>query len=199
MIIVNKKNIRHITLQPGEFYVSSEIVVMSTLLGSCISACLYDPVKGIVGMNHFLLSNRKYSRDMPSCMTEAGRYGVQAMELVINGMLKLGANRKSIKAKAFGGSSLLVKPDQVDNFCCVGEVNNRFIMEFLKNDGIPLVACDLGGDRGRTIHFSSRDFSVHVRKTQKTFSPNLMNKERQFWKKTLEDAEKKGTEPEIWI
>lgn len=198
-MIAEKHRIKHINIRPGDYYVSNEIVVISTLLGSCISACLYDPVNRVVGMNHFLLSNRKYSQNMPVCITEAGRYGVQAMELVINGMLKLGANRMNLKAKAFGGSSFFRSPAISDNFLCVGEVNNRFILEFLKNDDIPLVAHDLGGDKGRTIHFSSRDFSVLVRKTQKVVSPNLMKKEKQFWRKSLKVHEQDVETPEIWI
>ena len=105
MDIAKKTEKEQIIIHPGEYHVSRRNVVISTLLGSCISACLYDPINGVVGMNHFLLSNRKYSRNMPVCITEAGRYGVHAMELVINGMYKLGANRNHLKAKVFGGSS----------------------------------------------------------------------------------------------
>ena len=139
MDIVTKGKIEHVTIRPGEYHVSSKHVVISTLLGSCIAACLYDPVKKVLGMNHFLLSSKRYAKDMPLCITDAGRYGINAMELVINEMLKLGAKRENLHAKAFGGSTLLPSTNRSDKFICVGEVNCRFIVEFLKNDGIPLI------------------------------------------------------------
>jgi chemotaxis protein CheD len=191
--------IKHVTINPGEYYVSDQNVVISTLLGSCVSACLYDPHRGVVGMNHFLLSNRRYSKSVPICATEAGRYGVQAMELVINGMLKIGANRNDLKAKVFGGGSFFGSSDEAENFYCVGEVNNRFILEFLKTDGIPLVAQDLGGNRGRTIHFSSGDYSVAVKKTKMHEIPKILNKEKQFWRKSIEVHEQSTEEPDLWI
>lgn len=199
MAIAEKSKVRNIAIRPGEYHVSNQRVVISTLLGSCISACLYDPLNRIVGMNHFLLGNRRYSKDMPACITEAGRYGIQAMELVINGMFRLGADRKKLKAKVFGGGSFFRAPGEPDNFSCVGEVNNRFIVEFLKNDGIPVVACDLGGDRARRIRFSSDDFSVLVKKTRTTGSAPLLKAEKQFWKNSIEVHEQDGTEPDLWI
>jgi chemotaxis protein CheD len=198
MNIVTKGAVEHITIHPGEYYVSNKNVVISTLLGSCIAACLYDPVNRILGMNHFLLSNKRYAKDMPVCITEAGRYGINAMELLINGMLKLGAKRENLRAKAFGGGSLLPFTDRSDNFLCVGEVNCRFIVEFLKNDGIPLITADLGGDRGRVIRFSSDDYSVLRRKIAKSRISVLQKKEKQFWMKSIK-AEEKIPEPDIWL
>jgi chemotaxis protein CheD len=198
MNIVTKGNIGHVTIHPGEYYMSSKNVVISTLLGSCIAACLYDPVNKILGMNHFLLSSKQYAKDMPICVTEAGRYGINAMELLINGMLKLGATRENLRAKAFGGSSLLSLSKRSDNFLCVGEVNCRFIVEFLKNDAIPLIASDLGGDRGRVIRFLSNDYSVRRRKMLKSKISDLQKKEKQFWMKSIK-AEEKIPEPDIWL
>jgi len=199
MHIKEINNIRHAAIRPGEYFVSNQDIVISTLLGSCISACLYDPVNGVVGMNHFMLSNSRYPKNMPFFVTEAGRYGIQAMELIINGMLGLGANRQFIKAKAFGGSSLFHSDNGTDNFFCVGEVNTRFILEFLKNDGFPLIACDLGGDRGRTIRFSSADYSVLVRKTGAASIPGLMKKEKQYWHKAKEINNQRAEETDIWL
>jgi chemotaxis protein CheD len=188
---------KHIVLRPGEHFVSDERVVISTLLGSCVAACLWDQEHGIVGMNHFLLANRRYARDMRLCLTEAGKYGIHAMELVINGMLKRGARRENLRAKAFGGASVLnLRPR--DNFNCVGEVNGRFILEFLKTDGIPLVASDLGGNAGRVIYFSSDDFSVYVRKVGKTGAQRVVRKEKGFWRRSIEQADLNVPEPEIW-
>lgn len=196
---VDKHNVKHVTIHPGEYYVSNQDVVISTLLGSCISACVYDPVTRIVGMNHFLLSNKRYSRDMKVCLTEAGRYGIHAMELVINDMLKLGAKRKNLRAKVFGGSSLLGQHcGRSDNFPCVGEVNRRFILEFLSDDGIPLVASSLGGERGRVIRFSSIDYTVRMRLIGRSHAAVLAKTDKKVWLKEIKSHDKKTIEPEIW-
>lgn len=190
-------NRKRITIGPGEHYVTKRNLVIHTLLGSCVSACLYDPIKNIMGMNHFLLSNDRYTQKLPSCITEAGRYGIHSMELLINKMLKLGAERENLKAKVFGGASMWDKA-KGDNFFCVGNVNSRFIQEFLHNEGIPIVTSDLEGDKGRVIYFSFGDFSVYVRKIQKTVGANVVMKERKFWERSIKAQVDQVIEPEIW-
>lgn len=190
---------KRVSIKPGEFYVSGGDVIVTTLLGSCVAACLYDPVQRVIGMNHFLLSNRRYSKDMPIAITEAGRYGIYAMELVINEMMKLNAQRHNLRAKVFGGGSVMPTNDGTDNFFCVGDVNIRFIIEFLKNEGIPLVASDLGGDSGRVIFFCSSDYSVHVKKIQKTINNKLMKREKKFWQKSIEKQDQEVTRADIWL
>jgi chemotaxis protein CheD len=186
---------RRINLLPGDHYVSDNDVIIGTLLGSCVSACLYDPVKRIVGMNHFMLSAKKHAGSMPLCLTEAGRYGVHAMELIINGMLRLGARKENFHAKVFGGSSLFSVHDDADDFNGVGETNCRFILEFLRDEGIRLVASNLGGNEGRVIRFHSKDFSVYQRRIKRTTAPNLVKREKHFWER---EALKKQPEPELW-
>jgi len=190
---------KRVNIKPGEYHVSTRSIIISTLLGSCVSACLYDPVKKIIGMNHFLLSNRRYARHISICITEAGKYGIHAMELLINDMMKLGAKRENLQAKAFGGGTVLQSAGITDNFFCVGEVNTRFILEFLKNEGIPLISSDLGGYTGRVINFHFDDFSVYVRKIQKTINPKLVKKEKEFWQRNIETQEKNIAEPDIWL
>ena len=186
---------KRVVLSPGEYFASGNKVIISTLLGSCVAACLWDEPNGIIGMNHFLLAHRRYRKSEPLCLTEAGRYGVQSMEILINGMMGLGARRENLKAKAFGGASLM-DTSHGSNFFCVGEVNSRFIVEFLETDGIPLVASDLGGDVGRVIHFFSDDFSVYYKKMRKTVQEEVVKKERGFWKNSIE--EEAAQAPEIW-
>jgi chemotaxis protein CheD len=190
--------VTRVAIHSGEFFVSTKNIVITTLLGSCISACLYDPVHRVVGMNHFLLGSRRDSKDLPMCVTEAGRYGVHAMELVINGMFALGARRKHIRAKVFGGASMYPAADGTDDFYRVGEINIRFIHEFLKRDHIPLMASDLGGEKARVIYFSSADFSVLVRRVRRVVQPKLAEREKQYWLKSVKDEGKGGAEPEIW-
>jgi len=196
--IVHKIKTKRITIHPGEYYVSNKSVVISTLLGSCVSACLYDPVNRVVGMNHFLLSMKRNIENIPVCVTEAGRYGVHAMELVINDMFKFGAKRENILAKAFGGGSFYQAHKGSRGFFQVGEINIRFIFEFLKNDGIPLVAYDLGGDTGRMIRFCSDDFSVLVRRFNKLSTATIFKKEKEAVLKSRKQNRKKAIEPEIW-
>ena len=197
MLIEQRGDRLHVNILPGEYYASNKAVTVRTLLGSCVAACLYDPVNKVVGMNHFLLSNRRYAQNIPIVLSEAGRYGIHAMELLINEMLKLGAKKKNLRAKAFGGGTIYLGPEK-DNFFCVGDVNTRFIREFLKNDGVPLVAEDLGGEKARIIHFLSDDYSVHVKKIEKTSAPGLVQEERQFWLKAIEKQEKAKAQPEVW-
>ena len=198
MRIQNWKQHKRIIIDPGEYYVSNEEVVITTLLGSCVSACLYDPYNKIAGMNHFLLSSKRYARNMPVCVTEAGRYGIHSMELLINEMWKRGAQRGNLKAKAFGGGSVLKPVDAfTSSIFAVGEVNVRFIREFLQNENIPLVSSELGGKVGRVINFYSEDFSVYVRKM---FSKdtNLVKREAQYWEKSIRKQEETDTQIDLW-
>ena len=125
-------------------------------------------------------------------------YAGSSMELLINGMTKLGGRRENLRAKAFGGASMIAGRTRGENFVCVGEVNARFIVEFLKTDGIPLVASDLGGDVGRVIHFFSDDFAVYSRKMGKIRQEKIVLEEKGFWKRSTKE-EKDVAEPEIWL
>lgn len=190
---------KRVTLEPGELHASKEPVTITTLLGSCVAACLYDPVKRVVGMNHFMLSNRRYSRDLPHYRTDAGRYGIQAMELLINEMMQLGADRKRLRAKVFGGATILQRTGTVGNFFCVGEVNCRFIKDFLGEEKIPIQAEELGGDKGRVIHFSNGDFAVYLRKVERSSSERLAQRDRNCWLRAIEIQELTHPSQDIWL
>jgi chemotaxis protein CheD len=198
MKIQNWKNHKRITIDPGEYYVAHEDVLITTLLGSCVSACLYDPYNKIVGMNHFLLSSERYAKNLPLCTTDAGRYGIHSMELLINEMWHRGAQRGHLKAKAFGGSSIL-KPagSFTSSFMAVGEVNVRFILEFLQNEKIPLVSSDLGGVVGRVINFYSEDFSVYVRKMV-VKGANVIKRDEKYWEKSIRMQKETETQVDLW-
>lgn len=116
-------------------------IVFSTILGSCVSACIRDPSLGVGGMNHFLLP------EAPGSGADDRRYGVQAMELLINGLLQLGASRARLEAKVFGGGRMSVM------LADIGGKNSQFVRRFLDDEGIPIVAESLGGDQARRIHF----------------------------------------------
>lgn len=116
-------------------------VVLTTILGSCVSTCLYDSKAKIGGMNHFLLPESSTSN------FGSNRYGAYAMELLINELMKLGAQKRHLIAKVFGGA------DMLSNELAVGKRNGRFALGFLKEEGIPCVSTSLGGQQARRIRF----------------------------------------------
>ena len=189
---------KKIRILPGEYHVTTENIIITTLLGSCVSACLYDTVQGVMGMNHFLLSSKRYSRDIPILLSEAGRYGINSMELLINDMIKLGAKKKHMQAKVFGGANVMERACGDDSFFCVGDVNCRFIKGFLQAERIPITASDLGGSFGRVINFSYGDFSVFARKIKKTKTIKLEKEDRVFWVKSIEENESKSGKTDFW-
>lgn len=198
----NMAHHRRVIIDPGEFYVSDKPVTISTLLGSCVSACLFDPVHNVMGMNHFMLSNPRYARNIGISESEAGRYGINAMELLINGMLKIGAEKRYLRAKAFGGSTIVENSSEVGNFLCVGDVNCKFIRDFLACEGIPLLAENLGGREGRVIHFSYGDYAVYVRKIRSADrSRRIAMHDRECWLHAISEQEKQGSglsNVELW-
>jgi len=192
MNIQSFKETRRITINPGEYYVSNTQEVISTLLGSCVAACLYDPVNKVIGMNHFLLAYKQHNYNRPVIESEEGRYGLNAMELLINEMMSKGSRRANLKAKCFGGGDVLRIRDEPGGRKSVGVVNVDFISEFLKSENIPMVSSDLGGDFGRNIHFVGSDFSVYMNMIGDAQQVKLRRDERAYWKKSI-DSHKSET------
>ncbi|SIQ56623.1 chemotaxis protein CheD [Rhizobium sp. RU20A] len=149
----------------GEYKVVSDPdVVLTTILGSCVAACLRDPVAGVGGMNHFLLPG---SAEAMAAGGDATRYGVHLMELLINGLLKKGARRDRLEAKIFGGAKTIAR------FSNVGEQNARFARQFLSDEGIRIVSESTGGEHGRKLEFwpvsgRARQYALTGVETQKT-------------------------------
>lgn len=198
----NKGGDKRVTIDPGEYFATREgSITLTTLLGSCVSACLFDPVNRVIGMNHFLLANRRYAKDMPVLDSEVGRYGINAMEVLINEMLKQGAKRQNLNSKVFGGGDVLKhyrgQSKGGDNSFFVGEVNSRFVREYLKTEKIPVIASHLGGDHGRVIYFKSDDYSVYMRRISHDLDDKVANEEHRFWEKSIKDHDKKETVQEI--
>jgi chemotaxis protein CheD len=149
----------------GEWKVVSDPdVVLSTILGSCVAACIRDPVAGVGGMNHFLLPG---SADAITSGGDATRYGVHLMELLINGLLKKGARRDRLEAKIFGGAKTIAR------FSNVGEQNAVFARQFLMDEGIQVVGESTGGEFGRKLEYwpssgRARQYALTGVETQKT-------------------------------
>ncbi|MBW1741839.1 MAG: hypothetical protein JRJ47_00215 [Deltaproteobacteria bacterium] len=139
-----------VMLRAGEYFATQDGEVLYTVLGSCIATCIYDAERKVGGMNHFLLPGMIHPDEMLSC--DVGRYGMYAMELLIGELIKLGARRKKLKAKLFGGGKVLTfRRDDGD----VTGSNIRFAKKFLELEGIPTVSEDIGGKKGRKIMFFS--------------------------------------------
>lgn len=114
---------------------------ITTILGSCIAACLYDPQAHCGGMNHFLLPESEGST------APAASFGINAMELLINALIKSGAERPRLRAKIFGGARMIA------GLSDVGAKNATFIQGFLQREGIPCDAMSLGGTQARRVQF----------------------------------------------
>lgn len=130
------------TVIQGNFRLSSDPkLILSTVLGSCVAVCLFDPRARVGGMNHYLLpqDRRESSGDV--------KYGTYAMELLINGLLKAGAERAGLVAKIFGGAKMF------DNLTDIGAANAAFGLAFLDRENIPILARDLGGVSARRVQF----------------------------------------------
>lgn len=126
----------------GDYIISEdESAVLTTVLGSCIAVCMFDTVRKIGGMNHFLLPSRDGAEG------ENVRYGAYAMELLINGLLKKGADRSRLQAKMFGGASMM------GNLRDIGGSNAAFAKQFLDMEEIPCVSESTGGTSARRIRF----------------------------------------------
>ncbi|ODT88432.1 chemotaxis protein CheD [Phenylobacterium sp. SCN 70-31] len=131
---------RKIHVIQGEFHVASgEDVVLTTILGSCVAACIRDPALGIGGMNHFLLPGEAGDEGM--------RYGVQSMELLMNALLRRGSRRERLEVKLFGGAHLF------DGLSDVGGQNAAFAERFVRAEGLQYVGGSLRGDRARRIQY----------------------------------------------
>jgi chemotaxis protein CheD len=198
MKIESYKHGARVIIEPGEFYSTSRICVISTLLGSCVAACLYDPVNRLIGMNHFMLSNTRYSHDKPIHVSEAGRYGIHAMELLINDMMSKGAKRQYIRAKIFGGATVLFNESQEHSLLRIGNANCEFIRDFMNNENIPVESEDLGGSYGRVIHFSNGDFTVHRRKIKTGLNAKIATRDRDCWQRAIDNQRDTQSSVDLW-
>jgi len=131
---------------PGEYYVTKKAdEVLVTVLGSCVSACIRDPRRGIGGMNHFMLAEGEAGGW--GGLGNAARYGNFAMEKLLNELLKLGCGREDLEIKVFGGGNV------TDSRNLIGTDNSDFVLRYLDNEGLPIAAQDLRGQYPRRIQY----------------------------------------------
>lgn len=148
--------LKHVVM-PGEHFVSWDPAEIATLLGSCVAACIWDPKRKIGGMNHFMLPDAPRN-ESPSGASFPLRYGLHAMERLINDLLMMGAKRETLLAKVFGGGNITGASGSTN----VGRRNSEFVLDFLRKDKIKVGAIDLGGLHSRRIRFYTDTGKVRV-------------------------------------
>ncbi|MNJ95990.1 Chemoreceptor glutamine deamidase CheD [compost metagenome] len=159
---------------PGEYYYTGKDMLIVTVLGSCVSACIRDRVTGVGGMNHFMLPDGGGDADSP--ISASARYGTYAMEILINDLLKAGARRENLEAKVFGGGNVLSGFSSIN----VGERNAQFVRNFLKVENIRIVAEDLNDVHPRKVYYFPRNGKVLVKKLRQLNNNTLVNREQDY-------------------
>lgn len=159
---------------PGEYYYTGKDMLIVTVLGSCVSACIRDRVTGVGGMNHFMLPDGGGDADSP--ISASARYGTYAMEILINDLLKAGARRENLEAKVFGGGNVLSGFTSIN----VGERNAQFVRNFLKVENIRIVAEDLNDIHPRKVYYFPRTGKVLVKKLRQLNNNTLVNREQDY-------------------
>jgi chemotaxis protein CheD len=170
-----------VKILPGQYYSARRDIVIVTVLGSCVSACLWDPALRIGGMNHFMLPGAAHAAGASGAAAAAGgpdpaRLGIYAMELLINQLLKLGAERSRLVAKVFGGGSVLEGLDTLN----IGNQNGAFVLGFLREEGIPLAAQDLYDVCARKVYFFPRSGKVLVKRIGEARNDTVEQRERDY-------------------
>jgi chemotaxis protein CheD len=169
---------------PGQYYVSKAGEMISTVLGSCVSACIRDPIAGIGGMNHFMLPLDKKSRpDLHGKvdLSVASRYGDFAMEKLINAILSRGGKRKNLEVKIFGGGRVVSQLHSSD----IGKQNIDFVRQYLEFEGLPILAEDTGDIYPRKVHYFTDSGKVRVKKLQVVRNETITEREDNYYNRII--------------
>jgi len=162
---------------PGQYYVTLHGETIVTVLGSCVSACIRDSVFGIGGMNHFMLPDHgkpSAVKDSGQVMDESARYGVYAMELLINDILKNGGRRGNLEVKITGGGRMLA------NMSDIGKRNIDFVRKFLVTEGLEIIAEEVGDIYPRKVQYSPATGKVRVKKLRSMHNDTIARQENAF-------------------
>lgn len=169
-----------VKILPGEYYATARPMLIVTVLGSCVAACIRDKTNAIGGMNHFMLP---LVSDFGEDTNNSARYGAYAMEVLIKQLLEMGAQRKNLEAKIFGGGNLL-NSFTVDK---VGERNATFVRNYLKQERIPVTAEDLLDKYPRKIYFFPENGTVKVKKLIRLHNDTIIQREQEHRKQMLHE------------
>ena len=161
---------------PGEFYLTTEDILIATTLGSCVSASIWDDMRGVGGMNHFMLPATDQEADTvlwgnQQQVSTATRYGNFAMEHLINGLLKYGASKQNLKVKIFGGAKV------VSFMTDVGDRNIAFVQQYLKDEKLTAITEDLGDCFPRKLLFNPGTGKVFVKKLKRIHNDTIIKRE----------------------
>ncbi len=160
---------------PGDFYASKAPMVVYTVLGSCISACILDPVSKVGGMNHFMLPAPKGDGRHDS-WGESARYGSYAMEMLINTIMKLGGCKDRLEVKIFGGAKLFESSRNV------GENNIEWAINYIETEGLNLLKQDTGDLYPRKIYYFTETGRVLMKKIKRMRNSTLRDRETEYAK-----------------
>ncbi|MFP4484837.1 MAG: chemotaxis protein CheD [Spirochaetota bacterium] len=174
-------------IHPGEYYATGEDMYISTVLGSCIAVAFHDPKAGLGGLNHFMLPGSLDKENY--ILSESGKYGMYAMELVINELLKLGASRRNLRAKVFGGGHVLSA--SIGDNDGVPKSNITFAFEYLRMEGFPVDSSDVGGTIARKIFFDPRTARVLLKRITGKLIVDVEKEEEDYLEKIRKQEEKK--------
>ena len=147
-------------------------MALVTVLGSCVAACLRDPLAGVGGMNHFMLPHD----DATNPLSRSTRYGAYAMEVLINKLMRMGAKRERLEAKVFGGGAVVPGLTQIN----VGESNAAFAIEYLRNERIAVSAEDLLGTEPRKVYYFPRTGKALVRMLRQLRNNTILEREMSY-------------------
>ncbi len=178
---------------PGEYYVTCDDEVIVTVLGSCVSACIWDSTAGIGGMNHFMLPKSAEGRDNETRIANAGdaaRYGTYAMEHLINTLLKHGGRRERLRTKIVGGGRVLAGSTDV------GAKNIAFVREFLRNEGLAIAGEHVGGSWPRKVCFHPLSGRAQVKELKNMHNETISQREQTYQQQLGSTA--KGGEVELF-
>ncbi|MEW6563005.1 MAG: chemoreceptor glutamine deamidase CheD [Pseudomonadota bacterium] len=167
-------NIEAVKILPGEYYVTGRNMVLVTVLGSCVAACIRDTKSGLGGMNHFMLPDSK--KDGGDPLSVSARYGTYAMEMMINQLLKMGARRANLEAKLFGGGNVL-RGFTIAN---VGQRNVEFALNYLRMENIRLTSQDLLGEYPRKVYFFPQTGKVMLKKLRNVHNDTIVEREQAY-------------------
>jgi chemotaxis protein CheD len=165
-----------VKLLPGEYYVTRKNLLLVTVLGSCVAACIADPLAKVAGMNHFMLPGSASDSDGRNPLSLSARYGTFAMETLINQLIKAGASRDRLVAKVFGGGAVLGDM----NIANIGERNAHFVHDFLYREGIAVAGEDLCGPYPRKVYFFADTGRVLVKVMRRLHNQHLLEREREY-------------------
>jgi len=165
-----------VKILPGEYYVTRSDEAITTVLGSCVSACIRDPVLRIGGMNHFMLPEDNSVRDPHphSPVVLSTRYGSYAMESLINDLLKLGGLRERLEIKVFGGGRVLTAMTDI------GARNIDFVRDYLNLERLPIDVQDVGGEQPRKVVYFPSEGKVRVRKLRPIENRGISDREKLY-------------------